>query len=333
MQSLESFYKTNEKNLLITAPPGWGKTYKFLEWAKSSENHFVYLSPLRAISEEFFRSAVEKMEGVYFPRTKKELGVLLQSKIKFKLLIVAFELFDRRLLLDKKSIFVFDEFHLVYSWGDSFREILMEVYREVISENKRALFLTATMKKENLVRMEEELRLNSGDLYFLDMGNQKLKNKPKVFFIYPKFFKKLLLKNLEREVLTNKKETILLFCQYRNEINYYASKFKSVHVLKARGGEVFDFSNELALTPKKVDLIIATTCLSHGVNLPKISKIFFTYEVDDIDFYIQMLGRGGRKGEEFEVHTLNDFRFNFISLFRLFFKSVVLKIKRGLSEF
>jgi hypothetical protein len=40
------------------------------------------------------------------------------------------------------------------------------------------------------------------------------------------------------------------------------------------------------------------------VNLPKLEKIFFTYKVSNIDFWIQMVARGGRKGEAYKVYAL-----------------------------
>jgi superfamily II DNA or RNA helicase len=52
------------------------------------------------------------------------------------------------------------------------------------------------------------------------------------------------------------------------------------------------------------DYIISTTVLSHGVNLPDISKIYFLYVVENLDFWIQMTARGGRRGERYQVFAL-----------------------------
>ena len=55
----------------------------------------------------------------------------------------------------------------------------------------------------------------------------------------------------------------------------------------------------------RLDLIVATTAISHGVNLPEIHRIYFAYPFKNRDFWIQMVGRGGRKGECFQVHTMD----------------------------
>ena len=44
---------------LITAPPGWGKTYKTLKMIKNSSRKWLYVSPLRALANEFLITANE----------------------------------------------------------------------------------------------------------------------------------------------------------------------------------------------------------------------------------------------------------------------------------
>src|SRR5690606_2006907 len=124
--------------------------------------------------------------------------------------------------------------------------------------------------------------------------------------------------NLEKELSLGVENTILLFCKYRSEVEEYTKKYSQKYsLLSCVGGETKDFSLSLANSEAAPKLIIATTCLSHGVNLPLIARIYFTYLVEDLDFYTQMVGRGGRKGEVFEVHCLEKEAFSFRSFFRL----------------
>jgi type I site-specific restriction endonuclease len=69
------------------------------------------------------------------------------------------------------------------------------------------------------------------------------------------------------------------------------------------GGEAKFMANKLKLMPAP-DFIISTTVLSHGVNLPQIAKVYFLYKVNNLDFWLQMVARGGRRGERFEVIAL-----------------------------
>jgi len=84
-------------------------------------------------------------------------------------------------------------------------------------------------------------------------------------------------------------------------------------ILKAQGQSVWTcVGGEDSLFSLKVQsekppkFIVATTVLSHGVNLPNISRIFFLYSVKNLDFWIQMVARGGRRGEKFEVFALEN---------------------------
>jgi superfamily II DNA/RNA helicase len=130
--------------------------------------------------------------------------------------------------------------------------------------------------------------------------------------------------NLDIGVL--KKGTSLIFCKYRSEVDKRTKLLKAQGyiVLSCIGGEASKFVEELKLHPH-IDFIVATSVVSHGVNLPNISRIYFTYKVDNIDFYLQMIGRGGRDGSRFDIHTFNRDYFPkgllFIGLLKVYLKS------------
>ena len=43
------------------------------------------------------------------------------------------------------------------------------------------------------------------------------------------------------------------------------------------------------------------------MNLTEIKKVFISYEVKNYDFWLQMIGRGGRRGSDYEVYTFDTF--------------------------
>lgn len=321
MNSLENFYNI-ENALLLVAPPGWGKTYKLLDWAQNSTKSFIYLSPLRALSEEIYKSASDLMSDVHFTKTRSEFEKMMKENSYFKFLIVGFEVFNLKKEFDQKNtIVVLDEFHLIYHWGRDFRPILFDTYIDLVVKNYKLLFLSATMKKENL----ESLPLELESCYYLDLGNHQLKNEPQKTFYYPKKWQALLYDNLKLQIEIGASHTILVFCPYREEVKrlHYLYQ-KDYSVLSCVGGEAREFSRKLSSLHSPPDIIFSTTCLSHGVNLPKISHIFFLYEVKDLDFFIQMTGRGGRKGEEFVVHCLEN---RSKTLLEVLFISMILRLK------
>lgn len=286
--------------LLLTAPPGWGKTYKLLEAIKDSSKSFVFIFPLRALCEEVYLSALNKKIDTINISSKEDLEIIQQREIK---LIISTPEMLLTTNVFKERIYIFDEFHLFYYWGDRFRENLIECYHKIASSQITALFLTATFNEQFKKRWTDEIQLNFKHIYHLDLGNQKLKNYPKKIFYYPKKLKQWLIDDF---TFSNVEGTKLIFCQYREEVRQLHIELEKFgyRVLSCVGGEAARFIDDLK-DNGKVDYIVATSVISHGVNLPDIGHIYFTYEVSQLDFYLQMVGRGGRSGDAYELHCLN----------------------------
>ena len=289
-----------EQAILITAPPGWGKTYKLLSAIKATNRNLVFIFPLRALCDEVYISALEQNIRTINLRQSSDRCQI--TKGNFQLVLATPETygdFEKR----ENYIHVLDEFHLFYYWGETFRAKMLECYHDIFSSSLALICLTATLMQTQKEKLVSELELNYKDIYQLDFGNQSLRNYPSAVYYYPRVFKNWLWDDL---YFSPKRGTSLIFCQYRNQVaqvekllNYYG-----YNVLACVGGGAEIFMRKLQQI-KKLDYIVATSVVSHGVNLPNISHIYFLYMVENLDFYLQMLGRGGRTGHSFEVHVMN----------------------------
>jgi superfamily II DNA helicase RecQ len=289
-----------EDALILTAPPGWGKTYKLLKAIKSSSRRVVFIFPLRALCDEVYLKALEFKIPTINLRAQKDNELI--SEGNYDLIVATPELVRfSNMLVDR--IFILDEFHLFYYWGDSFRERMQEVYMELTSYSVPVVFLTATLGDELKARLVTELELNYENIYQINMGNQKLKNYPKKIYFYPKSYITWMKDDYK---YSKKKGTSLIFCKYREEVKKISAELRSMGncVLSCVGGEAQEFVNILN-TQDEIDYIVATSVISHGVNLPNIQNLYFTYKVENLDFYLQMVGRGGRAGENFNIHVQN----------------------------
>ena len=297
----------DRSSVLFIAPTGWGKTTLILDLVLESSKSWVYLAPLRALANEFYLRA-SKVEGAYLISSRKDLVQIMKSSLDFKLLIITPELLTIAFLekLNRDSIFVFDEIHLFFYWGDSFRPKLRDCYEDIMSLQFSSLFLTATMEKSLMNRWEKESCLNYDNSFILNLSNHKLKKDPDRIYGYPLSFKK----NLIDEIESLKSSYVkLIFCPYREEVLSLRKELtqRGHKVLSCIGGETAQFSKELASCPYP-EFIISTSALSHGVNLPKVSLVYISYRVKNYDFWVQMIGRAGRRGESFVVFT-HDFEF------------------------
>ena len=294
MQSIQTILEY-DSNLLFLAPTGWGKTTLLLDLAKNTEKSIVYLSPLRALANEFHVRCLENKLSSFAPRKMKELNQAIKGGLNFKLFVLTVEIISEEILGDllEDKIIVFDEFHLFYYWGKSFRPKLMEISETVMGNSLPALLLTATASEE-VVEFWKSKTNGYENRYLMNLGNQQIKKEPKSFYLIPK--KDWAFKHLELSMPGIK----LVFCQYRQEAKGLADTYnqKGFTALSCVSGEVEEFQRQMSVSVK-IDYIFCTSTLSHGVNLPEISWLYITYKVDSLDMWLQMAGRAGRRGEEF----------------------------------
>ena len=262
--------------LILTAPPASGKTYLIENLINHLGPSFIVISPLRALANECLAK--------WGARTK----------------VVTPE--EYLLNQDDSKIVILDEFHLFYYWGDTFRPRMWEAFYDCTYGAELVILLTATLN----VEMQEEIKKFSchfSQLSWINFGNQQLKNVPKRYYRFHQLesLKKIL---YDMDFFEG---TSLIFCKYRSEVEKWEKILfqRGYSVWTCVGGEAGEFSQR-AQNEKTPNFIIATTVLSHGVNLPQISRIFFLYQVNNLDFWIQMVARGGRRGESYEVYALEN---------------------------
>lgn len=262
--------------LVLTSPPASGKTY----WIKSfvsqyDENKVLIISPLRALADE-----CREKWGAY---------PLVMTPEEWTLKKVSAE------------VVIFDEFHLHFYWGDTFRPLMWEVFYELSTEAKLIVLLTATLP----LWMKEEIETYGtqfNQLMWVDQGNQQLKTPPVKYIKAPgkRWLTEYICGNFENGVR-------LIFCQYREEVFWWKRHLQEQGfvVWSCVGGEAQEMKSKMA-SGERPHFIVATTVLSHGVNLPEISCVYLLYPLKNQDFWIQMVARGGRKGGDYRVFALEN---------------------------
>jgi superfamily II DNA helicase RecQ len=169
--------------------------------------------------------------------------------------------------------------------------------------------MTATFNEAELKIFTNELFNSFDQIYFVNAGNQQIKTMPTKKYFYGKNKRSLFYRRLWGNL--NNGKTKILFCKKRSEVDWWRQKLKKekTSALFCLGGAVGEFQEALKNCPKP-EIIICTSALSHGVNLPEIQEVYLGYHIANIDFYWQMVGRAGRRGEKFVLHTFNCEQFN-----------------------
>jgi superfamily II DNA/RNA helicase len=262
--------------IIFTSPPASGKTYWIQSFVKETlSDPPLIISPLRALADE----CRARWPGLNVQTPEEWLMKPVPSRVV-----------------------IFDEFHLHFYWGDGFRQRMWEVFYALAAEAELVIMLTATLNPA-MRSVLERYSCNFDEIIWCDHGNQRLKTPPARYHQLPR-----------REVVErilfedHRKGTTLVFCRYRQEVALVAARLRArgFRVWSCVGGEAGKMA-PLMSSGETPDYIVSTTVLSHGVNLPSLQQIFFLYRLDNLDFWIQMVARGGRRGEAYEVFAIDPY--------------------------
>lgn len=312
---------------LLTAPVASGKTRAVVEFYAEHDFKIIYLSPLRALANEVFSNLEKRgQKNIYLAGGEIGLKECLEKFIGHtkSFLITTAELLSEEFLeelsnREQKVLFVIDEFHLFYYWGADFRPVLHERFLAILNYYFPVLAVTATMDEQVMNLLKKDLGFYQDFWIHLDYGNHQLHRKPTSALSFNGLKPQYIQKAFWREMRQKKKgEIFLYFCAYRSQVDELVSRSRRLGfvALGCVGGEVEKFLKEVEDHEGKIDCIFSTTTLSHGVNLPEIKKVFIDYEVKNYDFWLQMTGRGGRQGSDYQVYTSDKFHTSKMTRFK-----------------
>ncbi len=258
---------------LWIAPPAWGKTKKIMELVHSGEEEFLFISPLRALAIE------------------------VQSKCSVLNTVLPEEIlnYDWENISNVKPnlIVIWDEIHLMLRWGESFRPAYLEAWYGFCVSGLRGIGMTATLDAEVKDFLLSTLKHSHEYLLIGDAGNFSFHNKEIKYFLGPQSWRE--------ELIPSLKETII-FCPHRHDVDHWVEvlEMQEIRSWGCKGGETKAFQERLSIESPP-DIIVATSCLSHGVNLPKLKRVVLLDESAPWWMLHQMQTRAGRRGGEFEV--------------------------------
>ena len=299
---------------LLMAPPAWGKTRLLLDHMGKGDNIWIFLSPLRALADEFYQNC-GGVSARYLIKRRADWEKVRRGKAGSSTLVVTTpECLNiekvRSMAEGRRVCVVVDEFHLFYLWGHSFRPVMWDALLDISCLGFSFIALSATMNSAILEEWRRDFSLAFDVLVEIDVGNGRFKHLPKNIHYFSSWGRRM----LERRFLSllfrrgaAGEGTMLYFCRYRRQVDGWVTfcRRKGIKAVGCKGGEVDRFIEEMSSLSTPPRVIFATTALSHGVNLPRIDKVFLSYMVESRDFWLQMATRGGRRGDAYQIYTLN----------------------------
>lgn len=258
---------------LLIAPPAWGKTQLLGQWLSQSNSRFLYISPLRALADE--------VQALW-----PELWVVVPEEI----VALDWESLGQE---SPDLVVIWDEVHLVKEWGESFRPLMLEAWFGFCLSGLRGVGLTATLTADVLCYLKASLSEAHTHLIVGDAGNMQFKFPPQAWRVGDSA--QLLF------ALNFTAGRTLIFCSSRQQVDQLVLHFsREQKTWGCKGGETKKFRERLE-RESPPEMIVATSCLSHGVNLPSVVRVVVLSDEFPDWLAHQMFTRGGRRGEAFEV--------------------------------
>ena len=298
------------------APPAWGKTRLLVNHLERGHHLWIFLSPLRALAEEFYKNC-QHIKSRHLIQRRGDWKDVYRGRRGTPTLIVTTPecLVEERveeLAQGGQVCIIVDEFHLFYLWGESFRPVMWESLLALSCRGFSFIALSATMNQDIQARWKRDFLLAFDLLVAIDVGNGRFKHSPDRVHYFSPWGRRMLERRFLSVMVSHKqggRGTVLLFCRYRRQVDGWLAfcRKRGIRAVGCKGGEVDRFIEEMGSLNRPPELIVSTTALSHGVNLPSIHKVFLSYKVESEDFWLQMATRGGRRGEGFEIYTLDSY--------------------------
>ncbi len=309
--------------LAVVAPTGAGKTpvaYEMMRRGLREGRRVIYASPLKAISNErFMELKYSLLEGV-------EPGIItgdVDVNTSSQLLMVTTEILRNSPSLMRHSLVVFDEVHYVSINPDrarTFAEVLLMMGEADMDSVPMLLTATLAPTREEMDDVLEFLASLAGKkpvLYVHDKRPVPLKV-PKKPFVMKKLRRALVFVNSYKEAF----EVAKKLSTYRVPVRSRWKRFKEI--LEDVGGERSGYiraklikrgigihhgnllpgekiAMEIAFREGVVDVVVGTTTLAYGVNMPADVVVFYSSRRYDgtpytANEFLQMAGRAGRPG-------------------------------------
>ena len=310
---------------LLMAPPAWGKTRLLLQHIETGNHLWIFLSPLRALADEFYGNC-RNISSRYLIRRRADWKEVSRGKQSLPLLIVTtpeclVSAKIEELAFGRRVCIIVDEFHLFYLWGHSFRPAMWESLLALACRGFSFIALSATINEGIREEWRRDFSLAFDILVEIDVGNGRFKHIPDNIYYFSPWGRKMLDRRFLLLLFARKGSrsghTLLYFCRYRRQVDGWVAfcRRRGIRAVGCKGGEVERFIEEMSVSAPSPEVIFTTTALSHGVNLPRIDRVFLSYVVESRDFWLQMATRAGRRGEAFRVYTLNTYHNSLLKCF------------------
>ncbi len=301
---------SKQDNMLVSAPTGSGKTRVFLEWAKSKNTEYIFLTaPLKSVSNQRYRDLMAAGENVAIETGDVKTDLNEERTPKF--ICMTQEIYTMKYKDIEDAVVILDEFHYIFENRERSR-----VYIDGVVESKARHMFICSGTFADPKRLQEYLERISGRTFYLYHTTKRVTKIRIQGKIQAKDIRNAMVIAFSGAGCEHAARTIARLRSEEKDIEKaerletLASIFGvTVIPLYRKGVAVYTSSLQVAtklfieeaFEQKLLDVVCGTDALSLGVNFP-VERVVFTQLAKYIDGPIsanqfqQIIGRAGRPG-------------------------------------
>lgn len=289
------------QDCLAILPTGTGKSLCYQLPGLLLEGLVVIVSPLLSLMEDQVNSLLQmkKFSAVAINSllTKSEREYVLTHLSEYQYIYLSPEMLSQpeciqALSRQKIALFVIDEAHCLSQWGIDFRpeyRNLKWVKKQL--NNPTTLALTASAPPKVKAEIKELLLNSEAKIFELPV------NRPNIYLQVEKTNDKeaALLKYLKKLSGTG-----IIYCATRSQVKDLYERLKSDYAIGFYHGGLSSNQRRLIQTQfqkNQLQLLVATNAFGMGINKADIRFVIHYDLPDNLESYVQEIGRAGRDGE------------------------------------
>ena len=287
-------------------PTSYGKSICYQMPYLITKKNVIVVSPLISLMEDQTRELNNKnINSICLNSTNKQkakdIGDIYRGDAKIiyttpEYLINNSELIDKLAYLDKLALVAIDECHCVSAWGHSFRSDYkkLNIVKD-LAPDVPVLALTATATNKVINDVIKNLDLDDPKIirHSVDRPNLYLEVHHRTSTVIKDDIIPLIKNNKDGKVLiycktvsdTDKVTEALKKCDFNCEAYHAQKKSKERTEIQKR------------YTGDELDIIVSTIAFGMGINIPNIRLMIHYNCSNDVESYLQEIGRAGRDGK------------------------------------
>ena len=295
------------EDTLLIAPTSFGKSLVYQIPAVIFDGMTVVIEPLLALMhDQVNKLKALDIRAAYIDSTlsdsDRRSAMAKIDKGKIKILYVSPERLESGILHviakhNRIDMIVVDECHCVTMWGSDFRKAYLSIGKHIdkLKPHPVVVALSASVYPEDISAITEALSMRDPRVIHRPLYRSNLTFTKKAVKDRTEQ-KKILLKLMKK----HHRHTTIIFCSTKKAVDFVAKTLKDKPAyaddVVIYHGSCKAYEHEMLAGKKHI--VVATSALSLGVDIPDIDLVIHFNLPLSIAEYSQMAGRAGREGQK-----------------------------------